>query len=102
MIDITLKDITSKLIKAQEEWEEAVIALPPLELSYFSRLDQLILSSQRPSQPLREAEANEALRQEEIYEKYQSARLRAKLADRRVEILKVVSSNLRNLSFSES
>jgi 2-succinyl-5-enolpyruvyl-6-hydroxy-3-cyclohexene-1-carboxylate synthase len=99
---MNLNDITEKLVVAQEEWEDTQIKLPPLELQYQSRLDQLILSSQRPSQPLREAEANEIVRQEDIYVKYWEARLRAKIADRRLDTFKVVSANLRNLAYERT
>jgi 2-succinyl-5-enolpyruvyl-6-hydroxy-3-cyclohexene-1-carboxylate synthase len=102
MKDINLKTITEKLLLAQEEWEDSQIKLPPLELEYQSRLDQLILSSQRPSQPLREAEANEIVRQEDIYVKYWEARLKARIATQRLDTFKVVSSNLRNLAFAEN
>ena len=98
----SLREMTVKLIEAQELWEDAVIKLPPLELEYNQRLATLVLQSQRPSQPLRDAEANNIIRQEEIYIKYWTARLDAKVADRRLDTFKIVCSNLRNLAFGES
>jgi hypothetical protein len=99
---LDLNSITEKLIIAQEEWEDAQIKLPPLELEYASRVDDLVLSSQRASQPSREAEANQIVRQEDIYVKYWEARLRAKIADRRLDTFKVISANLRNLAYERT
>lgn len=100
--DINLKTITMKLIDAQEKWEETQLKLPPLELKYQSRLDELVLSSQRASQPQREAEARQVIMGEQIYSDYWTARVDARMADRRLDTYKVISSNLRNLAFSET
>lgn len=98
---MNLKDITEKLIEADEKYAEKYTKYVPLEHAYQSRLNQLVLSSQRASQPLREAEAMEAVRLEPIFEEYGNAVVEVKLANRRWETLKVVSANIRNLAFLE-
>ena len=99
---IDLKQITTQLIEADENNAGALTKLMPLELAYQQRLDQLVMSSQRVSQPLREAEARASIALEPIYEEYLEAKLRARLSYQRLDTLKVVSANLRSLRFGGS
>ena len=97
--DISLKDISYKLIEADEELSSARVAYFPLELAYTKRKYELILNYGMATGLLKEAEANNTLVLEDISDKYQEALLRVKLAHSRREVYMEISRNLRSLAF---
>lgn len=103
MKKLDLIDLSEKLIKADEDLATALIEYTKLEKQYSSRKNQLLVSNQGlSSQPLREAETMEALKQEEIYDIYQEALLKVKLASNRYNTIKEVCSNIRNVEYINS
>ena len=101
MKEPSLKDISYKLIEADEELASARIEYLPLEIAYTKRKYELILNSGMATMLLKEAEASNTLALEEIAEKYQQALLRVKLAHSRRETYMEISRNLRSLAFEQ-
>ena len=95
-----LKTISNDLMKADEELATKLIALLPLEKKYTTRYNTLLVGAQGlASQPLREAEVQEQLKQEGIYDEYHEAKLQVKLAYSRRDTLMEISRNIRSYAF---
>lgn len=101
MSDLDLKDISYKLIRADEDLAKARIEYYPIEMAYTKRKYELILNSGMATGLLKEAEANNTLVLEDISEKYQEALLKVKLAHSRRETFMEISRNLRSLAFEQ-
>jgi hypothetical protein len=83
-----------------EKLGEMIPQLTVLENEYQHKYNDLLLTSQRASQPLREAEASEILRTEEIYEKYQSLKVEVRVLLMRKDIYFEISRNLRSYNMN--
>ena len=97
--DISLRDISYKLIEAEENLAKCRTEYLPLEIAYTKRKYELILNSGMATGLLKEAEANNTLVLEDISDKYQEALLKVKMAHSRRETLMEISRNLRSLDF---
>lgn len=95
---MTLIDCTTELAKIAERLGSKIPRLTVLENEYQHRYNDLLLTSQRASQPLREAEAQESLRQEEIYEKYQTLKVDVRVLLMRKDVFFEISRNLRSMN----
>ena len=99
--DISLAQVNRSLVKADEELAVALTKLFPLEMQYTTKYNQLMLNSGMGNQTAREAEALEQMKLEPIYLEYHTAKLDVKILYMRLDTLKEVSKNMRNLAFSE-
>lgn len=99
---MNLEEVNTKLMETTEELATSLTKLFPLEMEYTTRYNQLMMNSPRANQASREAEALETLKLEDIYIKYQTAKLDTKILYTRLETYKEVSRNMRNLAFSEN
>jgi hypothetical protein len=98
-----LIELSEKLLQADEELASAQIAYVPLEKEYTSRKNHLLVQNMGlSSQPLREAETMEALKQEEIYDTYHEALLKIKLASSRYNTIKEICSNIRSSEYANA
>lgn len=103
MRNFDLIELSTKLMEADEALASAEIAYLPLEKEYTSRKNKLLVQNMGlSSQPLREAETMEALKQEEIYDKYHEALLKIKLASSRYYTIKEICSNIRSSEYSSA
>ena len=103
MPEINLKSITMDLIKADEDYSLALTKLFPLELEFNEKLDDASISAPGASQGVRDSQAQQKMREDhnKLFINYHTAKLEAKQAWHRLDTLKVVSSNLRNLAYDE-
>ena len=96
-----LKKITLQLAEASENYAKVMTDLLPLEIEYQEKLDSAILKAPGASQEMRSARANQIMRvdHKDLFEKYNIARLEAKLAYHKVEVLKIISSNIKSIAY---
>jgi hypothetical protein len=97
---ISLAEINKKLIETDEELATALTKLFPLEMQYTTRYNNLMLHSGMTNQTSREAEALEVVKLEPIYEEYLEQKLQVKILYSRLDVLKEISRNMRNLAFN--
>lgn len=102
---MNLKDISEKMIKAEENYAMAMSKLVPLEIEYTSTFNKLMLRSGMGSQVQREAEARQTLQNDtkygNLFNDYHEAKLNARLAYSQKQTLIEISRNLRSLAFDE-
>lgn len=99
--DTTLRDISYKLVKTDEELATALTKLFPLELAYTRRKNDLILNSGMATMLLKEAEASNTLAMEDISDQYLEAKLRVKILYSRRDTFMEISRNLRSMAFEQ-
>jgi len=98
--ELNLKSISEELLKAEEELEQALIEVLPLEKEYTTAYNKgLVANSGLATQAMREAETMEALKTDGVWDKYQDAKLKAKLAYSRRDTLMEISRNIRSYAF---
>lgn len=100
MKEFDLKSISFELAKAEEELALLLTTLLPIERQYTTEYNQrLINASGLATQALREAEVMEGLKTDGIWDKYQEAKLKVKLAYSKKETLIEISRNIRSYAF---
>ena len=97
---ISLAEINKKLMETDEQLATALTKLFSLEMTYTTQYNKKMLNSGMSNQTAREAEALEQIKLEPIYEQYYTAKLEVKILYSRMDTLKEVSRNMRNLAFN--
>lgn len=95
---MTLFELNQQMEKLSMDLGVKVRQLNVLELEYQKTYNNLLLTSQRPSQPLREAETQENLRQEEVFVKYWDLKTDVRVLLMQKDMLFEISRNLRSIN----
>ncbi len=98
---MNLHDISKQLLTTQEKLGETLAQLFKLEVEYTTKYNQLLLHSNMGTQALKTAEVEEMMKQDPIYVPYQEKRLEVKILYSKLDTLREISRNMRNLAFNE-